>query len=354
MRGSGMNKKRYRYILKIVFSAVLAGSLQNGMTMAAELSTPIKVGIIGLDAHAVPFTKFVNSTNALALPPVSDMKITAAYPSFSPDIPFSNDNIQKNIEQMKGLDVEICGSIEEMVKKVDAVILASIDGRPHLEQAKPVFAARKPIFVDKPVAGSLVDIIELFYQAKQNKVPCFSNSSLRYSAGIAAMRNDPKVGKVLGCDAYSSSEHLVPSQPDLFHYGIHGCEILFTIMGTGCKSVTRVRTDDTDLVAGVWEDGRIGTLRGIRKGRTGFGATVFGDKGIAPAGKFEGYPPLLVEIARFFKTGISPMTVEDTLEIYAFLEAADESKRQGGGPVTIQSVLEKAKQAAAAKYGHAE
>jgi hypothetical protein len=166
------------------------------------------------------------------------------------------------------------------------------------------------------------------------------------------MRNDPKVGQVLGCDAYSSSEPLTPAQPDLFHYGIHGCEILFTIMGPGCKSVSRVRTDGTDLVAGVWEDGRVGTLRGIRKGRTGFGATVFGDKGIAQAGKFEGYPPLLVEIAKFFKTGISPMTVEDTLEIYAFLEAADESKRQGGGPVTLESVLQKARKAAAAKYGH--
>ena len=36
------------------------------------------------------------------------------------------------------------------------------------------------------------------------------------------------------------------------------------------------------------------------------------------------------------------MTAEETLEIYAFMEAADESKRQGGAPVTIRAVMEKA------------
>ena len=152
----------------------------------------------------------------------------------------------------------------------------------------------------------------------------------------------PSVGKVLGCDAHGPCS-LEPHHPDLFWYGIHGVETLFTIMGTGCVAVSRVQTEGTDFVVGRWTDGRVGTYRGLREGAHGYGATVFGSKGIAPSGGYDGYEPLVVEIVKFFKTGKPPVTAEETLEIYAFMEAADESKRQGGAPVTIESVLAKAR-----------
>jgi hypothetical protein len=154
---------------------------------------------------------------------------------------------------------------------------------------------------------------------------------------------------VLGCDAWSSSKSILPGHPDLFYYGVHGCETLFAIMGTGCLSVSRIKTSTADLAAGIWKDGRPGTFRGILQGQVGYRATVFGEKAIAQAGKFEGYEPLLAEIARFFKTGNAPVTAEQTLELYAFMEAADESQRQGGRPVTLESVLEKARQQADAR-----
>ena len=149
-----------------------------------------------------------------------------------------------------------------------------------------------------------------------------------------------------GCDAFSPCS-LEEHHPDLYWYGVHGVEMLFTIMGPGCQSVTRVHTEGTDFVVGVWEDGRIGTFRGIRDGKRGYGAQVFGTKGSTPkdavAGGFEGYEPMLVEIVKFFKTGEPPVSPAETLEIFAFMEAADESKRQGGCPVTLESVLEKAR-----------
>jgi predicted dehydrogenase len=229
------------------------------------------------------------------------------------------------------------------------VLLESVDGRPHLEQVKPVLKAGKPVFIDKPVAGSLADALQIYDLAKKFKVPCFSSSSLRFSPGIMVMRKDPKVGKVLGCAAYGPCS-IEKHHPDLFWYGIHGVETLYTIMGTGCKSVARVHTKDTDLVTGTWEDGRIGTYRGLRKGHTDFGALVFGSKGIAPSGKYAGYEPLVEEICKFFKTGRPPVSAEETIEIIAFMEAADESKRSGGKPVTLESVMAKArKQIARAK-----
>jgi predicted dehydrogenase len=311
-----------------------------------QVKPPIRTGIIGLDAHAVPWTQII--TNPKTDATIRQLKIVAAVPAFSPDIPFSADNIKKNTQSMHSMGVEIVDTVEEMLPKVDAVLLLSIDGRTHLKQAKPVFAARKPVFIDKPVAASLVDVVRLFALAEKSGTPCFSNSSLRYSPGIAGMKSDTRIGRVLGCDAYSSNAPIEPSHPDLFYYGIHGCEVLFTIMGPGCTTVRRVRTPTADLAVGVWDDGRVGTFRGILKGQVGFGAMVFGEKGIAPSGPFGGYEPLLVEIVKFFRSGKPPFSIKDTLEIYAFMEAADESKRQGGAAVSLESVLKKARAAAAA------
>ena len=164
------------------------------------------------------------------------------------------------------------------------------------------------------------------------------------------MRNDEEIGKVLGCDAYSQSR-AAPNHPDLYWYGVHGVELLYTVMGCGCQSVTAVQTKYTESARGVWEDGRVGTYRSIREhtGETGLGATVFGTKGIVYKNRYYDYTSLVVEIAKFFNTGKAPVCPEETLEVFAFMEAAEESKRQGGISVTIESVMKKARQAAAAK-----
>jgi hypothetical protein len=91
----------------------------------------------------------------------------------------------------------------------------------------------------------------------------------------------------------------------------------------------------------------VGTFRGLRKAPYKYGGTIFGTKGNAPVGDYGGYEPLVVEIVKFFKTGQPPVSAEETIEIYAFMEAADESKRQGDRPVTIESVLAKARAQAA-------
>ena len=269
------------------------------------------------------------------------MTVVAGFPGGSSDIPQSMELLKAQVEPVAALGVEIVDSIDELLKKVDVVMILSIDGRKHLDEVRPVFAAGKPVFVDKPIAGSLADAIEIFRLADEHKVPCFSSSSLRFAKQTLNIRQDPRLGELVGCDQYAPCA-LEPHHPDFFWYGIHGVEPLFTIMGSGCVSVTRVHTEGTDMAVGVWQDGRIGTFRGIRNGQRGYGSTVFGTKGIVPGGGFDGYEPLIVEIVRFFKTGKPPVTAEETLEIFAFMEAADESKRRGGSPVTLDSVMKQA------------
>jgi predicted dehydrogenase len=310
-------------------------------TGAAEEGKPLRAGIIGLDtSHVVAFTGLLNNPAARGV--LAEVRIVAAYPGGSPDVSASRDRIDGFTATLRDKHkVEIVKSIDDLLSKVDVVFLESVDGRPHLEQARPVIKAHKPLFIDKPVAGSLADAVAIYKLAKEHDVPVFSSSSLRFSPGIQAMRNDPKVGSVQGCAAYGPCS-LEPHHPDLFWYGIHGVETLFTIMGPGCVSVTRVHSKDTDYVTGTWKDGRIGTFRGIRGGKADYGALVFGSKGIAPSGGYGGYEPMVEEICRFFKTGKPPVSAEETLEIYAFMEAADESKRHDGAPVTLKSVLDKA------------
>jgi hypothetical protein len=308
-----------------------------------EAGKPLRVGIIGLDtSHVVAFTKVLNDPKAAG--ELAGVRVVAAYPGGSPDVAASRDRVADYTGQLRdGFGVEIVASIDALLEKVDVVLLESVDGRPHLEQVRPVLKARKPVFIDKPVAGSMADALRIFALAEEAGVPCFSSSSLRFSPNIARMRDDPQAGAVVGCVAYgpcSLEEH----HPDLFWYGIHGVESLFTVMGTGCVSVARVQTQGTELVTGTWTDGRVGTFRGIRQGKADYGVLVFGSKEIVHSHGYGGYEPLLVEICRFFRTGRPPVSAAETLEIVAFMEAADESKRRGGVPVTLESVMARARE----------
>jgi predicted dehydrogenase len=331
---------RYAIIPLILSAPLLAAG---GEPAAVPAERPLRAGMIGLDtSHVVAFTKVFNNPEAAA--DLAGLRVVAGYPGGT-DIPASRDRVAGFTEELRGMGVEIVPSIPALLEKVDVVLLESVDGRPHLEQAKPVIAARKPLFIDKPVAGSLVDTLRIYDLARAGGVPCFSSSSLRFAPAVQQAARAPAVGTIVGCDTWSPCT-LEPSVPDMFYYGIHGIESLYTVMGTGCVSVTRAATPDTDLITGVWKDGRIGTFRGIRKNKADYGVVVYGSEGIVPAtGSFSGYEQLCQAIARCFKTGTVPVDPAETIEIVTFMEAADESKRQGGAPVRLAEVLDRARRA---------
>jgi predicted dehydrogenase len=223
-----------------------------------------------------------------------------------------------------------------MVKHVDAVMIEAVDGRPHLAQAKEVFGSKKPLWVDKPAAGTLRDAVELYRLAKESGTPVFSASSIRFNAMAAT--KDLKTGELRGAASHGPCE-LEPHHPDLFWYGIHAVETLYSVMGRGCTTVVRTHTPNTDVVTGVWEDGRVGTVRGLRGAKGNYGVTVFGANGTASPELKTGYRGLVVEIVKFFETGVAAVSPEETIETLAFMEAADESKRRGGAPVKLADVM---------------
>src|SRR5205807_8418425 len=308
---------------------------------------PLRAGMIGLDTSHVPaFAKIFNNPKATG--DIAGIRIVAGYPGGT-DIPASRDRVKGFTEQLRGMGIEIFDSIPKLLETVDVVLLESVDGRIHLQEAIPVIKAGKPLFIDKPVAGSLADAIVIYELAKKHNVPCFSSSSVRFAPGIQELLKNRQLGTIEGAATWGPCTYQ-EGTPDMFFYGIHGIEPLYALMGTGCETVARIQSKDTDLVSGGWKDRRIGTYRGIRKNKAEFGAVAFGSKGIVQTGREGGYEELCAEVGRFFKTGKPPVGAEETIEIFAFMEAADESKRQGGAPVSLASVLANAKAEAATKH----
>lgn len=324
-----------RSFIKVATLTGVGLSLNPLATLAGQATK--RVGIIGLDtSHSVAFTKVLNA--AAQDPAYKGYRVVAAYPQGSRDIESSTKRIPGYIEDVKKQGVVIVYSIKELLKRVDVVLLETNDGRLHLEQAIEVFKAGKRVFIDKPIAASLTDTLAIFEASKKYGIPTFSASSLRYIKGIEKLDKST----VVGADTFSPAT-IEKTHPDLFWYGVHGVETLYTVMGTGCTSVKRVHTDQTDVVVGTWADGRIGTFRGTRSGKHEYGGTVFTANGNLILGPYGGYEPLLKEIITFFETGTPPVSPEETIEIFAFMEAADESKRQGGVEVTLASVVKKAR-----------
>lgn len=321
------------------FTLLLAPLLLLSFSAAEE----IRIGIIGLDtSHVVAFTRQINDKDHPRHVPGG--KVIAAYQGGSPDIASSVERIEGFTKTLvDDYGVVLYDTIEELCKNVDAILLESVDGRPHLAQVKPVFEAGLPVFIDKPVAGSLRDAITIYRLSKESGTPCWSASSLRFRPGTVAVAK-ADVGEVKGAISYGPAS-IEKTHPDLFWYGIHATEALFTVLGTGCKTVSRVHTEDTDVVTGVWEDGKVGVFYGLRNQKSSFKLTKFGTKQIFEQTEGGDYTEMIQEIMRFFASGTPPVSAETTLEIYAFMEAADESKRRGGTPVSIEEVLRKAGEA---------
>jgi hypothetical protein len=332
-----MNRTRTN---SICFFLALVVSVLADRGAAVAKEAVFRIGIIGCDTSHVPAM-----TKSLATHHMADgraMRVVAAFPGGSDDMPISRDRVKGFTDGLAKQGVQIVSSVEALLPLVDAVLLESVDGRKHLEQVRPVFAAGKPVFIDKPVAASLADVLKIYQLAKETKTPCFSSSSLRFAPELAD-RTAEKQGATQSCDAYGPC-HPQVGHPDLFWYGIHSVEMLFTVMGTGCESVSRTQTANAEFVVGVWKGGRIGTVRANYQGPARYGVTIFDAKEPKALSATPGEPELTAQIAEFFQTGKPPVSAEETIEIFTFMEAADESKRQGGKPVQMSDVRKQAEE----------
>lgn len=300
---------------------------------ALSRAEDLRLGIVGTDtSHVIGFAAAFNDP---ASPDhVAGARIVAAYKGGSPEFPQSRDRIEgftKTLHDKYG--IEIVDTIAELCKRVDGVLLESVDGRVHLKEVREIVAARKPMFIDKPLAASLDDAREIARIAKAAGVPWFSTSTLRY--GVAA-RKTPDLS---GADVWGPGPLGEGHPLDLSWYAIHEAEMLYTLLGTGCEEVTRIDSADAAVVSCRWKDGRIGTMRALRP-YSDYGAVTFvkNAKGHASTVTVPriSTAPLASDIVKFIQTRVPPVPNEETLELFAFLDAAQRSKEAGGKPTRLR------------------
>jgi hypothetical protein len=334
-----MKSRRLLSILALAaFGALAAAEAPRDQNAPAE--TPVwakrelRAGIIGTDTSHVPaFAKTLKSR------PEWRIRLVAAFKGGSPDLPTSADRVEgfaKTIREEYG--VEIVDSIDALLAKVDVVLLTSVDGRPHLAQVTPVMKARKPVFVDKPLAASLEDARRIVALAKETGTPFFSTSSSRFHPDLRRLRENPGVGKVTKVQATYTLNKL-QFHPDLFFYGIHGVEALYAVMGTGCTTLSRRIEGDADVTTCRWKDGRTGVFHGqVAKGERQPLIRMWGETGTTESTGAGGYEGLLLAAAEFFHTGRPPFDVAETVEIFEFMTAADLSKERNGAEVALSTL----------------
>jgi len=309
------------------------------LPVAAVLLSPpapaadLRLGLIGTDtSHVIAFTKAFHGP--MGPDHVGGARVVAAFKGGSPDVEASSSRVDGFAEELQTLwDVELVDDIASLCPLVDAILLESVDGRAHLEQARQALACGKPMFIDKPLASTLEDAREIARLAAEAGVPWFSSSSLRWSEIVTTLKADDTRGvSTWGPGPTEPHHHL-----DLSWYAIHPIEMLYALMGPGCLEATRVPSESGDVVVGRWADGRLGTVR-VLLDTWSYGAVAFRPEKVehSPPDAQHSYIPLLREMVEFFRTGNPPVPNEETLEIFAFMDAAQRSKEQGGTPVRLR------------------
>ncbi len=293
----------------------------------------IRLGMLDFDtSHAVEFTWRLNHVEGTPAEQwVDGARVVIACPGQSQLMP---ERIPGFTAQMKKYGVQLVDKPEEMIGKVDGMLIESVDGTVHAERAGPFLQAGIPCFIDKPFTCAVADARKILQLSEKHKAPVFSSSALRYAPEVVEYMRQSPHGKIVGAMTYGPAS--LSPRPErnagLFHYGIHAVEMLYTLMGGGCQRVSNILQKGSETVTGEWSDGRVATVRGLRSGATPFGFLVFGEKGVyhtAVATRFI-YRELLKEVVKFFQTGRSPVPPQVMLEIVAFIEAANISGANHG------------------------
>ena len=289
----------------------------------------IRIGIVGFDtSHVVEFTKRINHHDVSEEFWVEGAKVVAGYPG-GPTPAASQEVLDERIEILRRYGVEIVDCPESLIGMVDAVMVEYNEGAKHLEASKPFIEAGLPVFIDKPLACSIEDAKKIFELAESNDVPVLSASSLRYALEVQKLKESiSETGPILGASTYSPGT-VVDFNPGLFFYVIHAIEMLYALMGKGCRTVRCYSHPKWDVIVGNWSDGRVGIVRGLRINARGYGFTVFCEKKIVSSSINTAwiYTELLKKAIEMFKNRKSPVDLAETLETIAFTEKAMESSK---------------------------
>ena len=295
------------------------------------MASPLKIGLVGLDtSHVVAFSQIVNDPEHPHH--IAGARIAAGFPGASDDFALSRDRVDDFTRQLRDdFQLEILGSPEEVAEQVDLLFISSVDGRAHRSFYERTAPHGKPTFIDKPFAVSSADAEAMVALAGREGLPLMSCSSLRFSEPFQEALQDDAQGELVGVDAFGPMA-IEPTQPGWFWYGCHAVEMVVAAMGPGCRRVQGFRNDAFDALTAEWSDGRVATIRGMRRGHSSFGVTLHRDQGARFVDAYAGRPPyadLLEAILSSLPEGRSAVPAAEMLQAVRLMEAGNTSRETG-------------------------
>lgn len=289
----------------------------------------MKLGLIGLDtSHVVRFAEVLNDPSHPYH--IEGAQIVVGYPGGSSDLLASYSRVDQFTNQLQEeFNVEIVNSPEEVAEASDALLITSVDGRIHQQQFSAIASFQKPVFIDKPFTCSSQQAEEIYRTAAQYDIPLMSSSVLRYLEPLTtALQSDERI---VGADCYCPLQ-LEPTNPGWFWYGIHGVEMLFTILGPQYQNAYIQQYHNVEMITGEWADGTIGTIRGSLSGNYVYGTTIhyaqhstYIDSTMAKKPMFVS---LLERVLQMFTDGQADVSAEETIAILRFIEDVNRGRMQ--------------------------
>lgn len=276
----------------------------------------IRIGLVDLDTSHPAF--FINLLHRSP-----DMRVTAIYDGGAVQSP----EYIAQFAREHGI-TQICNNLNELVAQVDGGMVLSQNWDLHLERARPFLLAGKPVFIDKPMVGRLSNLNALLTLAVQTGTPIMGGSTMRFAAELETLRN--KVAELGGVvSAFASGPG------DLLNFGAHVVEMVTAFFGAHFTTVSYIGGDHSHLF-------RLDQLNGqpiilqLGGGQNGPGngcvlvlTTQRSVEVVHPQGAWQMADATLQALSHFFREGIAPLPLAESLQVVQICLAAAQSRHSG-------------------------
>lgn len=224
---------------------------------------------------------------------------------------------------------------EDMIGKVDAVIIATDIGSEHVRRARPFIEAGIPVFIDKPMVDNVEDLRTFDAWMEEGK-PILSSSSMRYTKEFLPYRLSTNN---LGNIRYAS----IASCKYWKTYGIHALEGIYPILGPGFLTAQNIGHDESkNLVHFTHQSGADVIVASVFDMFGSFGAlNLYGTAGSAQvrsADSFYSFKKQLESFIDWLRTGVRPFPYSETHELMQMVIAGTLSKEQGGKIIRLEDI----------------
>ena len=223
---------------------------------------------------------------------------------------------------------------EDVIGKVDAVIVATDNGAEHVARARPFVEAGLPVFVDKPLADNAPDL-KVFQEWVDAGKPIMSSSCMRYAKEFTPYRLSTHE---LGALRFVS----ITTPKSWERYGIHALEGIYPILGPGFISARNTGTVDRNVVHLTHRCGADVVVVASADMYGSFGCLqLCGTVGHAEAAfvdSFYSFKAQLVAFIDYLRTGVRPFPFSETVELMRMVIAGIRSRDECGRDVRLTEI----------------